>query len=199
MMRAVVVCDIARIYLRGVKINSFNKIPVYCVRHCLPWFMRWSTWEGARCARVCDAFARFDITMLNAIMSTALVPDLARYTNVFCKIRFRYLHFLINYSPTFFIIYWQGKLIYYQLHTRKKVALKLWTLLYKNYLHSFAPYKMLTKILFNYRLFLYPCCFYSVIKKRTKTISKKQSLQRFMSESTMNMYVEIIPSLKKNC
>ena len=43
--------------------------------------------------------------MLNAIMSTALVPDLARYTNVFCKIRFRYLHFLINYGPTFFIIY----------------------------------------------------------------------------------------------
>ena len=144
MMRAVVVCDIARIYLRGVKINSFNKIPVDCVRHCLPWFIRRSTWEGARCARVCDAFARFDVTMLNAIMSTALVPNLARYTNVFCTIRFRYLHFLINYSPTFFIIYWQGKLIYYQLHTRKKVALKLWTLLYKNYLHSFAPYKMLT-------------------------------------------------------
>ena len=135
--------------------------------------MRWSTRECTRCAQVCDVFARFDVTMLNVIMSTASVQELARYTNVFCKIRFRYLHFLINYSPTFFIIYWQGKLIYYQLHTRKKVALKLWTLLYKNYLHSFAPYKMLTKILFNYRSFLYPCCFYSVIKKRNKTISKK--------------------------
>lgn len=161
--------------------------------------MRWSTRECTRCAQVCDVFARFDVTMLNVIMSTASVQELARYTNVFCKIRFRYLHFLINYSPTFFIIYWQGKPIYYQLHTRKKVALKLWTLLYTNYRHSFSPYKMLTKMLFNYRLFLYACCFYSVIKKRNKTISKKQSLQRFMSESTMNMYVEIIPSLKKNC
>ena len=36
MMHTVVVCDIARIYVRGVKINSFNKIPVDCVRHCLP-------------------------------------------------------------------------------------------------------------------------------------------------------------------
>ena len=36
MMNAVVVCDIARIYVRGVKINSFNKIPVDCVRYCLP-------------------------------------------------------------------------------------------------------------------------------------------------------------------
>jgi len=36
MMRAVVVCDIARIYVRGFKINSSNKIPADCVRYCLP-------------------------------------------------------------------------------------------------------------------------------------------------------------------